>query len=246
MKPIDVNKYFKRVINITNNNTYAHYWQSNRLSNEKLNAPGTNSSNDQAPIIQYNNARISVYFSGDCLKQNKVAYIHGKIVNIYIVYRLTPHTASNTDFTLNYCLFGAVKLTNSDPGKYNYAGYSIGFDSRGTFTHPDGDYGVKVIIFGCDVSNSSHANNRANDILILGRSLVEELNGKTLYAEKMYSPNFTVTNKTFVLSLHYNGVNSYFFVNGKEVAKFKAKDSEIKPYQLCLGNISKDFSLTNA
>ena len=62
----------------------------------------------------------------------------------------------------------------------------------------------------------------------------------------MYSPNFTVTNKTFVLSLHYNGDDSYLFVNGKQVTKFKAKDSEIKAYPLCLGNISEDFSSTNA
>ena len=62
----------------------------------------------------------------------------------------------------------------------------------------------------------------------------------------MHSPNFAVTNKKFVLSLHYNGDDSYFFVNDKEVTKFKAKDSEIKPYPLCLGNINKDFSSTNA
>ena len=43
---------------------------------------------------------MSLQFSGDCFKQNKVAYIHGKIVNIYIVYRLSPHTTSNTNFTL--------------------------------------------------------------------------------------------------------------------------------------------------
>ena len=57
----------------------------------------------------------------------------------------------------------------------------------------------------------------------------------------MYSTNFTVDNKTFCLSLHYNGDNSYLFVNGKEIIKFRAKDSEIVPYLLCLGNISKDF-----
>ena len=57
----------------------------------------------------------------------------------------------------------------------------------------------------------------------------------------MYSPKFTVENKTFCLSLHYNGDDSYLFVNGKQVINFKAKDSEIKAYQLCLGNISKDF-----
>ena len=197
--------------------------------------------------MQYRNTRIFLQFTGDCLKQNKFTYSHGKVVNIYIVYRLSPHTTSRTDFTLKDCLFGAVELTkNSDPDKYQYSGYGIGFDSRDSFTHPDGHYRVNVIIFGCDLSNSSYANNRANNILFLVRSLVQELNGKTLYAERMYSPNFTVANKIIVLSLHYNGDDSYLFANGKQVTKFKAKDSEIKPYQLCLGNISKDFSSTNA
>ena len=56
----------------------------------------------------------------------------------------------------------------------------------------------------------------------------------------MYSINFTVTKKKFCLSLHYNGANSYLFVNGTEIYKFKAKDSEIVASPLCLGNISKD------
>ena len=45
--------------------------------------------------------------------------------------------------------------------------------------------------------------------------------------------------------MHYNGENSYLFVNGTEIHKFKAKDSEIVPYPLCLGNISKDHSVDN-
>ena len=45
--------------------------------------------------------------------------------------------------------------------------------------------------------------------------------------------------------MHYNGANSYLFVNGKEIIKFKAKDSEILPFSLCLGNISKDWSQDN-
>ena len=61
----------------------------------------------------------------------------------------------------------------------------------------------------------------------------------------MYSINFTVTKKKFCLSLHYNGANSYLFVNGAEIYKFKAKDSEIVPSLLCLGNISKDWSIDN-
>ena len=61
----------------------------------------------------------------------------------------------------------------------------------------------------------------------------------------MYSTNFTKTNTKFCLSLHYNGANSYLFVNGREIHKFTAKDSEINPYNLCLGNISKNFSASN-
>ena len=61
----------------------------------------------------------------------------------------------------------------------------------------------------------------------------------------MYSINFTKKNTKFCLSLHYNGANSYLFVNGTEIIKFKAKDSEILVYSLCLGNISKDWSQDN-
>ena len=61
----------------------------------------------------------------------------------------------------------------------------------------------------------------------------------------MYETNFTVANKKFCLSLHYNGDSSYLFVNGKEIINFTAKDSETVPYSLCLGGLSKDFSPTN-
>ena len=59
----------------------------------------------------------------------------------------------------------------------------------------------------------------------------------------MYSINFTETKKKFCLSLHYNKANSYLFVNGAEIYKFKAKDSEIVATPICLGNISKDWSV---
>ena len=61
----------------------------------------------------------------------------------------------------------------------------------------------------------------------------------------MYSINFTVTKKTFSLSSHYNGANSYLLVNGTEIYKFKAKDSEIGASPLCLENISKYWSTDN-
>ena len=61
----------------------------------------------------------------------------------------------------------------------------------------------------------------------------------------MYSINYTVTKKKFCSSLHYNGANSYFLVNGTEICKFKGKDSKIVAIPLCLGNISKDWSIDN-
>ena len=61
----------------------------------------------------------------------------------------------------------------------------------------------------------------------------------------MYSINFTMTKRKFCLSLHYSGANSYLFVNGTEIYKFKVKDSEIVASPLCLGNISKDWSVDN-
>ena len=61
----------------------------------------------------------------------------------------------------------------------------------------------------------------------------------------MYSINFTENNKKLCLSLDYNGASSYLFVNGKEIHKFKAKDSEIVRNILCLGNVWKDFSADN-
>ena len=92
------------------------------------------------------------------------------------------------------------------------------------------------------MSSSTHPNSKTKNILVIGKDFVQESENTTIYAEKMYSTNFAVDNKTFCLSLHYNGDSSYLFVNSKEIINFKAKDSEIVPYPLCLGNISKDFS----
>ena len=61
----------------------------------------------------------------------------------------------------------------------------------------------------------------------------------------MYSINVTVRKKKFCSSLHYNGTNSYLFVNGTEIYKFKAKDSEIVASPLCLRNTFKDWSTDN-
>ena len=82
------------------------------------------------------------------------------------------------------------------------------------------------------------------DILVLGFGPTQGLE-HTSTAEKMDSINFTVKKMEFCLSLHYNGANGYLFVNGTDIYKFKAKDSEIAASPLCLGNISKDWSTDN-
>ena len=94
------------------------------------------------------------------------------------------------------------------------------------------------------MSFSTRIDNKKKDILVLGIGPTQGLE-HTLTAEKMYSINFTEKNKKFCLSLHYNGANSYLFVKGTEIYKFKAKDSEIVAAPLCLGNISKDWLIDN-
>ena len=87
-----------------------------------------------------------------------------------------------------------------------------------------------MLIFGSDMSTSVHIDNKGKDILVFGRRPTQGLES-TLTAEKMYSINFAVTKKKFCLSFHYNGANSYLFVNGTEIIKFKAKDSAIAARQ---------------
>ena len=91
------------------------------------------------------------------------------------------------------------------------------------------------------MTNSKHANNKTKYVLVLGHGLIQKIDDTIIYAEKMYSPNFTIANKTFCLSLRYNGDDSYLFVNGKEVIKFKAKKQSVVRKR-SLRNISADFN----
>ena len=95
------------------------------------------------------------------------------------------------------------------------------------------------------MSSSTKIDNKEKDILILGKGPTQGFGEHSLSAKKMYSINFTKVNTKFCFSLHYNGANSYSFVNGKEIRKFTAKHSVIVPNNLCLGNVSKDFSASN-
>ena len=236
-------KYFKlnSIINVVDR---VLSWRSKGISNESIKPPTTSSYNLN-PKWSYYDTKIRLQFTGSCLKQSKISYTHGKVVNIYIVYDLEASSSLINDPTLKNCLFGVVTLTkNADIEKNKYSAYKIGFDRRSSFSSPSGGFSQNVLIFGADMSSSIHIDNKKKDILVLGRGPAQGLES-TLTAEKMYSINFTVKKKKFCLSLHYNGANSYLFVNGTEIIKFKAKDSKIIASPLCLGSISKDWSMDN-
>ena len=171
------------------------------------------------------------------------------IVNIYIVYLIDPiSNFRNTDYTVQNALFGRVKITKNaaDTSKHKYEGYGICFDEGGMFSMGNINNGRNVLIFGVNENSVIHSNSKANNIFIMGDGFVQGINDATLYAEKIYSQNFTVVNKKFVLRLHYNGDDSYLFVNGKQELKFKAKYDQIVKEILCLGNISDDWTAANA
>ena len=228
-------KYFKRIPGVASGN-YIYFWKSKGLSDERLDSI-TASNYKITPKLSFHGTKTRVDFNGSCLKQDKVTYNHGTIVNICIVYEISQNYSISSYPALENCSFGAVSLTkNADIDQYSYSGYSTGFDSHGEFSFGNG-LGKSCIIFGADLSSSSHANNQKNSILVLGKYFVQGISGTNIYVEKLYKINFTEKVKEFCLSLHYNGANSYLFINGTEIHKFKLKDPEIVASPLCRGNI---------
>ena len=158
-----------------------------------------------------------------------------KIVNIYLFYEFVGGCSSDdNDPKLENTQFGAVKWTRNTDWIWQKMKFFIS------------GWGIwsKCNNFRSNVSSSTKIDNGKNDILILGKCHTQGLE-HTLSAEKMYSINFNGWHTKFCLSLHYNESNSYSFVNGKEIHKFKAKDSDIVATPLCLVNISKDWSVDN-
>ena len=96
------------------------------------------------------------------------------------------------------------------------------------------------------MSLSSHSTNKTQKIYVLGKDFVQGINNTTIYPEKNYKTNFTEHSKKFVLSLHYNGDDSYLFVKGTQELKFKSAITYRDRNLLYLGNISSDWSFTNS
>ena len=95
------------------------------------------------------------------MKQDKVTYAYEKIVNIYIVYQLTGSKTDDNNPTVKNTLVGPVILTkNAKFDKYQYSGYGIGFDRRGSFLFQVGGFGRNLITFGVDMSSSVYIDNK--------------------------------------------------------------------------------------
>ena len=173
-------------------------------------------------MIDHYSSKARVKFNKGCLKQsNKLTNDYGSRVNIYIAFELGASNSNDSNPTLKNCLFSAVTLTkNADIEKYGYSGYGIRFDRRTSFSFPGGGFCQNILAFGVDMISSAHIYNKKKNILLLGIGPTQGLE-HTLIA------------------------NSYLFVNGTEIYKFKVKDSETVVGPICLGNISKDWSVDN-
>ena len=147
-----------------------------------------------------------VHLSGNHFQQIKEDMSNNIGTSIYCVYKLDSISSSRDDtFTVQNALFGEMRITkNADTSKHKYKRYDICFDEGGSFSKGNISNRKNVLIFGVHESSLVHQNNKANNIYVMGDLFVQGINDTTLYAEKIYSQNFTQPNKNFVLSLHYN------------------------------------------
>ena len=123
----------KKYIKYFSGTTWIESWKSNGMSEENIENITKSDSNFASTFVDHH-LLPDMTFNGHCLIENNIS-IPIKGINLYISYTLTPCLRNlNTDFSLNNCLFGPVKLTkNADPDKYKYSSYGIGFDSRSEF-----------------------------------------------------------------------------------------------------------------
>ena len=233
-------------------------WKSTDIFNysgdSNMNAVGD--ANGDLPDIK-SDGRMYVYLSGNHFQQNKVVISNNEnVINIYCVCEIQPISSSrDTSFTIQNALFGAMQITKNatDNSKNNYKGYGICFEERSQFGHTitEGGFthtanGRNVLIFGADMSFSVHATNRANHIYVMGEGLTQGINDTRIYVEKNYYRNFTDPGKKIVLSLHYNGDDSYLFANGRQELKFKAKTDQLVKEKLCIGNLSDQWAASES
>ena len=118
------------------------------MLNKKAQPPFTADKSFSPNVIWMNNYRIRLRFTGTCLRQELASFTLSNIVNLFIVYELGKRLQNlNVKFSLKDYSFGDIKLTkNSNPNKYSYLGYGIGFDSRSLFSFRNFNWGKNSII----------------------------------------------------------------------------------------------------
>ena len=233
-------------------------WKSTGIYNHSSisNMNALANSKNKLPNLK-NDGRMHVHLSGNHFQQNKVIIPNNNnVINIYCVYQLDPIASTrDTSYTIQNALFGAMQITKNatDYDKNNCKGYGICFDERNQFGHTKTENGRthtangrNVLIFGVDMSFSAHATNGANHIYLMGDGLTQGINDTTLYVEKNYWRNFTDPGKKFIISLHYNGDESYLFVNGRQELKFKCKTDQLVKEKLCIGNLSDQWTTSES
>ena len=148
-------RHFKKTAGV-GNGTYIYYWKFKGLSDEKIDSIIT-PNHIITPNLSYNGTKTRAEFNGSRLKQDKLTFNQGKIVNIYIVHEISKNIYISNYPTLENSLFGVLSLTkNADIDKYKYSGYGIQFARHGSFSFPLVRLGTNVIYFGVDMSSSVH------------------------------------------------------------------------------------------
>ena len=144
--------------------------------------------------ILKNDKKMYVYLQGTHFKQKNVLtskndhVINNNVINIYIAYKLDPIASTRDDtFTVQNALFGAMQITkNFDTSKYAYKGYGMCFDEGGMFSAGSINNRRNVLIFGVHENYVFPSSNKANNIYVMGKDIVQGINDAILYAGKIY------------------------------------------------------------
>ena len=225
-------------------------WKSTGIFNysDYYSMKGIEDTKKELPRLK-DDEKMYFYLQGAHFQQTNVIITNNNnVINIYVAYKLDPIASTRDDtFTVQNALFGAMEITkNSDTSKYAYKGYGICFDEGGMFSEGSINNGRNVLIFSVHENSVIHSKNKSNNIYVMNKDFIQGINDTTLYADKIYSQNFTQPSKKFVLSLHYNRNDSYLFVNGKQELKFKCKTENLVKEKLCIGNLSDQWTTSES
>ena len=190
----------------SDNNSYFTLWQSRGKSSLKITSPIslTHEFSLKIILVSYNPIIVfnKSYLKTDTTFVNKL----NPLVSIYFILQLIPNNLDTT-ITLASSLFGMMSYTkngNTNPNEYTYSDHGVSFSSK-KYTHSDGKDCHDLIIFGVVTSDSNHAENMKNIILVLGKNTLKTKNTTIQTGVKLKT---NCCKGKCVLSIHYNFVNN--------------------------------------